>query len=379
MRFLHTSDWQIGKVFAFADEATREILRDARIEAIGRLGCLAQQEGARAIVVAGDVYDVGVPSDRTLRQPIERMRQFPGVVWHLIPGNHDAHVPGGPWERLLRGGLPANVHLHLTPKPGELVEGAWLVPAPLTRRHMPGDPTEAMDGAETPEGVIRIGLAHGSLHAFGSDEHSTHNLIAFDRADRAGLAYLALGDWHGAQSLGTRSWYSGTPEPDGFDVGGGGGGEALLVDIDGPRMEPVVARHAIGHFSWRRETATLHGLTDIDVLETRLRGLSADPSRVLVDLTVEGALSLAAREAFDQRILQEVAGALRALRIHDANLRPQPTATDLASLERAGFVRDAAAQLAALANGPDTTKRPLAAAALQRLYILHMRGEERAA
>ena len=94
----------------------------------------------------------------------------------------------------------------------------------LTRRHALGDPTESMDGLGTPEGAIRIGLAHGSVTSFGSDPDATHNLIAHDRADRADLAYLALGDWHGAQQVGPRSAYSGTPEPDGFALGGRGGG-----------------------------------------------------------------------------------------------------------------------------------------------------------
>jgi hypothetical protein len=98
MRLIHTSDWQIGKAYGFADDATREILRNERLEAIVRLGQLAQHHGTGTVLVAGDVYDVASPSDRTLRQPIERMRQVPGVTWHLIPGNHDPHTirPVGP-------------------------------------------------------------------------------------------------------------------------------------------------------------------------------------------------------------------------------------------------------------------------------------------
>ncbi len=379
MRLLHTSDWQIGKAFGFAEDSTREVLRDARLEAISRLGRLAQESGAEAVLVAGDIYDVAAPSDRTLRQPIERMRQFPKLAWHLIPGNHDPHTAGGPWERLQRAGVPDNLHLHLTPAPASIGDGkAWILPAPLTRRHASGDPTEAMGGAATPEGAIRVGLAHGSLRSFGSDETTTHNLIAPDRADRAGLAYLALGDWHGAQAFGLRSWYAGTPEPDAFDIGGSGGGEALLVDLAGPRAVPVVARQAVGRFVWRREAATLHGGTDIDVLETRLRGLDPDPSRVLVSLRVEGTLSLSGRQAFEQRIAHEVGSALRVLRIDDAALRAQPTAADLAAIEHAGFVRTAAERLAAMAADRAEPKHELAAAALQRLYLLHVRHEERA-
>jgi DNA repair exonuclease SbcCD nuclease subunit len=136
------------------------------LEAIVRLGQLAQQHGTGTgtVLVAGDIYDVAAPSDRTLRQPIERMRQVPDVTWHLIPGNHDPHTPSGPWDRLARMGLPGNVRLHLTPEPADLGDGsAFLVPAVLTRRHAAGDPTEAIDRAVTPDGAIRIGLAHGSL------------------------------------------------------------------------------------------------------------------------------------------------------------------------------------------------------------------------
>ncbi|MBV8399718.1 MAG: metallophosphoesterase, partial [Acetobacteraceae bacterium] len=211
MRLIHTSDWQIGKAFGFTDHAVREVLRDERLQAIGRLGRLAQEHGASAVLVAGDVYDLASPSDRTLQQPIERMRQFPAIEWHLLPGNHDPHTPNGLWDRLRRGSLPDNVRLHLTGDPAPLGGGAWVIPAPLTQRHAAGDPTACMDGAGTPEAAIRLGLAHGSVRSFGRDDTTTHNLIAPDRADRAGLAYLALGDWHGAQEFGPRTWYSGTP------------------------------------------------------------------------------------------------------------------------------------------------------------------------
>jgi DNA repair exonuclease SbcCD nuclease subunit len=378
MRLIHTSDWQIGKAFGFADDAVREVLRDERLQAIGRLGRLAQEQGASAVLVAGDVYDVAAPSDRTLQQPIERMRQFPAIEWHLLPGNHDPHTPNGLWDRLRRGSLPDNVRLHLTADPAPLCAGAaFVVPAPLTRRHASGDPSACMDEAATPDGAIRLGLAHGSMRSFGRDDATTHNLIAPDRAERAGLAYLALGDWHGAQEFGPRSWYSGTPEPDGFDLGGGGGGEALLVDIDGPRALPGVSRHRTGRFTWRREQAILHGPTDIDVLETRLRGLDPDPSAVLVALRVEGALSLAARDAFEQVIRQGVGSALRALRVDDSALGVEPSAADLKLIENAGFVRSAAERLARAAENAADPKRDVAAGALQRLYVLYKRGEER--
>jgi DNA repair exonuclease SbcCD nuclease subunit len=380
MRFVHTSDWQLGKTFRFADEAS-QVLRDERVEALTGLGQLARAQGACAILVAGDVYDVETPAERTLRQPIERMRAMPDIAWHLIPGNHDPHTPRGPWERLLRlkerEGLPGNIHLHLTSQPAPLAGGtAWLLPGILTRRHAGADPTAPMDAAVTPEGAMRIGLAHGSITSFGSDEASTHNRIAPDRPERAGLTYLALGDWHGAQEIGARCWYSGTPEIDDFSTGGGGGGEALVVEIDGSRAVPVIDRHRVGRFIWQRMEVTLHNATDIDVLETRLRGLAADLGTLLVWLRATGSLSLLEREAFENRIRHGVGSAVRVLRLDEAGLLPQPSLADLEAIDHAGLVRVAADRLASRAADANDSDRDIAAAALQRLYVLSMRGTE---
>ena len=377
MRFVHTSDWQIGKGFRFADDDTLAVLQNERIDVIGRIGRLARAEGAARVLVAGDLWDMAAPSDRTLRQPIERMRQFPDLHWHLIPGNHDPNLPGGLWDRLLRTGLPDTIHPHLSPQPVPLGAGdggrdAWLLPAVLDRRHAFGDPTACMDEAATPEGALRIGLAHGSVRSFGSDPGDAHNLIAADRAARSGLAYLALGDWHGMIPAGERSWYSGTPEPDGFDRGGDGGGSVLLVSPDAPAGTPLAAAHRVGRFVWSQQRAILTGRADIDALEDRLRGIDrGDPSRVLAWLIVEGALGLDDHAAFQDRIRAGVGSALRALRIDDARLEPTASPDDLATLGVSGALRDAADRLALQVAQPGGGTDPdIARAALQRLLFL---------
>src|SRR3546814_14483799 len=101
-------------------------------------------------------------------------------------------------------------------QPIERAEGYWLLPAPLQYKRTQDDPTTWFDHAETPDGAKRIGLAHGPILDFGSSAPAA-NLIAPDRARRAGLAYLALGDWHGRREIDALTHYSGTPEPDDFD------------------------------------------------------------------------------------------------------------------------------------------------------------------
>lgn len=368
MRFVHTSDWQVGKVFRFADDDTQSVLQDQRLEVIGRIGRLARDQGASAIVVAGDIYDHEIPVDRTLRQPIERMRQFPDLCWHLIAGNHDPNVPGGIWDRLHAIGLPDNVRAHLDGRPAAMDPHgtAWVIPGGLKRRHVATDPTAEMDSAETPPGVIRVGLAHGSVRDFGGDE--AQNRIAIDRARRAGLSYLALGDWHGTQCIDDRTWYSGTPEIDGFDRGGDGGGHALVVDLAGPNARPEVTSHRVGRFVWHRDTATLTGTQDITALEHRLRNIDPqEAGRVLVWLSVRGALPLEGLQTY-QDMLDALGSALRLLRV-DGEPTLLADADDL-DLFGTGAVRTAATILSERAGQGDPAQRDIATAALRRLALM---------
>lgn len=371
MRFVHSSDWQIGKTFAFAGDEALQALQAERLEVILRLGRLARKEGAATILVAGDVYDHESPSDRTLRQPLERMRQFPDIQWRLIPGNHDAHLPNGVWSRVLKAGLPDNVTAHLEPVPTPMNAGetAWLLPGVLTRRHTMTDTTAWMDGAATPEGAMRIGLAHGSVRGFSSDPSQQTNPVAPDRPDKAGLSYLALGDWHGFNRIGPRCAYSGSPECDRFDTGGAGGGESLLVTVDAPGAPPEITRHVTGRFLWREVSATLSSLEDVRALEDRLRAIDPDePSRVLARLRADGVLPLSAMAVFEESILGAVASALLLLRVDQT---PETTATeaDLGVFEGAGAISEAAARLTALAaSGGADQKHALPA--LRRLAAL---------
>lgn len=371
VRLIHSSDWQIGKVFRFLDTANMGLLQEARLRAVTRLGELAKEHCARHILVAGDVYDMEVLSPRSINQPIERMRAFKDVHWHLLPGNHDPHRSNGLWDQILGRGLPSNIHVHVAPTPAILDDvGVALLPAPLLHRRLFGDPTVYMDETSVPGDLIRVGLAHGTITGFGSEDREVPNYIAPDRPDKAGLSYLALGDWHGQKKINDRCWYSGTPEQDAFDVIDGG--KALLVEIEGPSAIPTVTPIPTGHYSWISLSQQINLRADIDFLEKTLRGIPGDPNNILVHLAVEGALSLQDRLYFEEHIVEGVSAAFRFLRVDDRHLFPNPTSEDLDQIDRGGFVRAAAEELKQLAQ-EDGDAGGVASEALQRLYIEHMK------
>lgn len=371
VKFIHTSDWQIGKVFRFVDSATMGLLQEARLRAISRLGELADEHGAVHVLVAGDIYDMEALTPRSLNQPLERMRGFPGVRWHLLPGNHDPHRPNGLWDQLLRRGLPKNVCAYVAPEPEICQEsGLVILPAPLFHRRTLDDLTAYVDDVDLPEGLIRVGMAHGTVRGFGPDDRDVPNFIAPDRPRLAGLAYLALGDWHGQRRINDRCWYSGTPEIDAFDVVGGG--QALLVEIEDPSAIPSVTSIPTGHYTWIRLSEQVASHADIDRLAQKLRSTAGELDRILVHLDIEGTLSLEDRQYFQEQISDGVSAALCFLRVDDNRLFAKPTAEDLDRIDRGGFVRTAAEQLKRLADegGSDGN---ITAAALERLFVEHMK------
>ncbi len=366
---LHTSDLHIGKAFAGFDSDKAAQLRASRLEVVGRLAEAARRGNARHILVAGDLFDNHGLPDGVVRSALARMGDASDLSWHVIPGNHDAATAGGVWERARRLGAPANVILHTEPRPAELAPEVVLLPTPLGARALTGDPTVWMNDAPTPPGTLRIGLAHGSTQGFGS-ERAASILIDADRSRRAGLAYLALGDWHGTKEVGPAAWYSGTPEPDQF--ADNDPGAALLVTFGG--RAPVVTRVETAERRWLQRRVVCRTREDLDGLVHDVQALGARSHATLFNLQISGTVSLSARSKIDQT-LEDLAGRLFVLRVKD-ELAVTTDAADLGVLEDRQL-RRAAELLRAIADDANHPKHASATMALRELYDLVARGGAR--
>ena len=365
MRFIHTADWQIGKVFKqFGTK--EETLRQARLAAIERLGELARTNGVQHILVAGDVYDNEAPNTITLRAPIERMKPFSDIHWHLLPGNHDPHRPEGVWDRVAQLGLPPHIHVHLTLTPVPLTDGAFLLPAPLLRKSEFDDLTAWMDNAATPAGALRIGLAHGAVINFTSEGEAT-NPVDPTRPTKAKLDYLALGDWHRTLQIGPAVWYAGTPEPD--RAGGQERGTALLVEIPGPGAPASVMPLTTGTYRWLTRTERLSDGNELADLDQRLRS-EQDLSRLILRLRLEGTLPLAAHAELQRRLV-DLEAAVFHLDLDLTALVARPTEADLEAIDFDGVLRRSADRLKAMVDDPaqNAETRRRAEDALIELYL----------
>lgn len=365
VRFLHSADLHLGKPFGSMPEELRGRLREARHTVLDRLAAQARTAGVETILLAGDVFDTETPSPAVLRQALAAMAGHDGLRWILLPGNHDSLAAEALWAGLAAA-RPANVVLVTEPTLLPLADDAVLLPAPCTMRRPGRDLTEWMDAAATPAGTIRIGLAHGAVQSF-SEDGGASDVVAPDRAARAGLDYLALGDWHGQMRIGPRSWYSGAPEPDRFKHDASG--RALLVTIPAAGAEPAVEPVATGAFDWR--TLGLECLAGDDPTAHLAALLPAGPSRrqTLLRIIATGRTRPPARTRLEAD-LQAIAPEFALLQLEAQELVTECESEDLDQIDRTGALRGAAEMLLVESRDEDrsSAEREVAREALMRLF-----------
>ncbi len=364
-RFIHSSDLHLGKRFGNFEGDLPSRLREARHTVITRLAAHAREQNATTVLLAGDTFDTETPAAQVQRQAFAEMAHDPAIRWVILPGNHDSLQASQLWTTL-KAEAPENVVLAVEPQPVELASGVVLLPAPCTTRRPGRDLTEWMDGQAKPDGTLRIGLAHGAIRSF-SEEGASSEVIAPDRARRAGLDYLALGDWHGMVSVDPRTHYCGTPEPDRFKHDAPG--TALLVTIAGSSSVPDVQALPTATFTWR--SLDLH-LLEGDAPEIALNSLLPalrERRNSLLRVVASGHTRLAARAELVAAV-ERAAPDFAFLELDQDALVTECELEDLDQIDRGGALREAANALLAEATDErrPLSEREIARAALMRLY-----------
>jgi DNA repair exonuclease SbcCD nuclease subunit len=344
--FLHTADWQLGKPFAsVSHEAKRFRLQEARIQSIRMLADHVARAKAAFVLVAGDLFDSPHVTKSTVSAACAAIGSLKVPVL-VIPGNHDHGGPGSIWEQefFLREQqqLAPNLRVLLEPKP-LILENAIVFPAPLLRRHEPGDPTSwmrtALLDAAWPADLPRIVLAHGTIQGFGSQQDDEDgappaaNWIDLTSLPCDEVDYIALGDWHGTKQVAPKAWYCGTPEMDRFPKGGTNDpGNVLQVTIrrgDAPLVEKIPT----GLFAWKEFAFRFSDDASLDLFASQLdEQLGSHADRHLLLVTLEGTLGMEASNRLE-KILESWESRLVRLKL-DFQVSIAPSADEISALTR---------------------------------------------
>lgn len=360
-RFIHTSDLHLGKSFRSLGEDKAARLNEARRTVFSRIAAAAVEHGAGHVLVAGDVFNTTTPTRWTLVQAAKAMGGHDTLRWWIIPGNHDRAAVRELWDAFASE-APGNVRVLTACAPVEMEPGAWLLPSPLTHIRSADDPTAWMDLTDTPEGAIRIGLAHGTVFVFSCVARP--DLIAMDRAASARLDYLALGDRHTDLGIGPRTFYSGSPERD--RVEDCGRGVVLAVTVPAPGVMPEVLRKAVGAVDWREGSVTLlPGDDPVGALEAVLP--QAGRADIVMRVKLSGRIGLDARQSLAAHA-EAVADAFLHLELDAEALKTDVTASDIDAFGLSGTgLRLAAEELTSIVED-GCEQSDVAARALDRLY-----------
>lgn len=343
VRFIHTSDWQLGMTRAFFSEEAAARFSQARIDAITQLGQLAQDHDAQFVVVAGDVFESNQLSRQILLRTVDALSAFPVPVF-LLPGNHDPldaasifltpELLAAPEHVVvLRDGQPIAV-------PG--VPGVEVVGATWRTKHPNGDLVAELAGQLEPAvGVTRIAVGHGQVDLLSPDL-SRPEIIASAAIEQALQAqkfhYVALGDRHSVYCVGDtgRIWYSGAPVATAFVEDKPN--HVLLVELDGTTscdVQPIL----VGAWQFVAEHRVLNDAKD---LEEFREWLAALPNKqcLAVKVSFTGSISLALAAQLDE-LMEGQQARFASLRRRErlTDLVTVPDALDEDSVKLTGYAK----------------------------------------
>lgn len=258
MRFLHTSDWHLGRTFHGVD------LLDDQRRALSEVAAVVSAESVDVVVVAGDVYDRSVPSADAVAVYDDALRAIRAAGAQIVvtSGNHDSPTRLGVGSSFAEaGGLHLRTSCSTIGRPvvladehGEVaVYGIPYLEPDAARAHL------GVPEAHTHQDVLAAAMdrvrthldAHPrrsvvAAHAFvvGGESSGSERSISVGGVETvpgstfSGVDYVALGHLHAPQVVAEGIRYSGSVLP--YSFGERSHRKAVwIVDLDAQGLADV--------------------------------------------------------------------------------------------------------------------------------------------
>jgi DNA repair exonuclease SbcCD nuclease subunit len=338
LRFMHTSDWQLGMTRHFLSGGAQERYNQARFDAIRTMGRIAKEEKCQFMLVCGDTFESNQVDRKTVARALEALKEVPIPVF-ILPGNHDPLNEASVYRSsTFIERKPKHVQVVENAAPIKLSEEAELVGAPWMSKRPVANPIEAVLAAIHPAtGMVRICMAHGGVDLFTPDWDGPGviSVATLENAIGEGkIHFVALGDRHSLTKVGSgdRIWYCGTPEATDFSEKQPG--YAQVVEIG----EGRISIKAIQVGQWRfveRIRVDLNTAQDVEALRKSLGDIERK-DLTIVRLKLVGSLSLSLKGVLHDHLIaaKDVFGAFD---VWEDELLVVPDDADFADLGFSGF------------------------------------------
>ncbi len=374
IRFIHTSDWQLGMTRAFLSEEASSRFSQARIDAISTIGKLAKEHEAQFIIVAGDVFESNQLSKQTLMRTLDALGSIPVPIFFL-PGNHDPLDGSSIFlaKEFEKSGDHIIVLTDMTPVAVPGHSGVEVVGAPWRTKHPSSDLCKDLaESLEPAKGIIRVAVCHGQVDILSPDTSrpETIDLAVAEQAIDAGkFHYLGLGDRHSVTEVGNtgRVHYSGAPVATAFDEVDPN--KALLVELSDTgdcNVKPL----DVGSWQFIVEAQAMNGPDDLMLFEKWLNDLP-NKECTAVKIGFQGSINLATAAALDE-LMESKAEVFASLKTRDrtTDLAIVPDELDQDSVSLSGYAKETWDELLGMAAKDDTEAQD----ALRLFYRLSAQG-----
>ncbi len=274
MKIIHTSDLHLDS--PLTSRLSQEKVKERRRELLSGFGRLVEEAriiGARAIIIAGDLFDSGRVSKRALDTAISIITDARDITFLYLQGNHE-----GDALTRSRAELPDNLKIFGN-------EWTYFDIEEVTFSGRSDLSEDMFNNLSLSQNRTNIVILHGELR----DRCSAPETIGIKDAAGRGIDYLALGHYHSYSTAAIdergAAVYCGTPEGRGFDEAGEKG--YVAISTAGGRVI-----HSFRGFAKRRLhiiPVELDGaVRTVEISERAKRMLDGIPSKDMVRLELVG-------------------------------------------------------------------------------------------
>lgn len=279
LKLIHCADLHLDA--KMESSLPKEKARERRLEILRtftRMTERAEEEGAEAILLCGDLFDAKSISSRARNCVLDAITRHPGITFYYLQGNHDQNSFLRDLEE-----KPDNLCTFGTDWTFYEQEGVCIAGAEISDDTAPN----LMERLTLDENKVNIVMLHGMVTEYGGKNQKED--FSLKTLRNCNIDYLALGHVHGfrREKLDERGvWcYSGCLEGRGFDECGEKG--YVLLEICGEKVNSTFVPFA---------ERTLHEvLVDISGLETQEeiqraaeQKLTGIPQKDMVKVVLEG-------------------------------------------------------------------------------------------
>lgn len=293
LKIFLTSDIHLGMKFAGFPEVQSK-LTEARFVALEHLVQIANAEKCNLFVIAGDLFEKISVAKKDVIRAAQILNEFQGNLVTVLPGNHD-YITGDQddiWAKFkeISGDNVKILENKQTENLQHYNLDVHLYSAPCEAKHSDKNQINWIKEIPKDEKVtFHIGVAHGSLEGFSPDFDKRYYPMTLSELDNCRLDLWLIGHTHTQYPVKPNSqnriFYSGTPEPDGFDCIHEG--KAWIIEIDETKkIKPKSVN--TGTYQFLHDEVELNSSADLETILGKYS--SKEYKRTLLKLKLKGRL-----------------------------------------------------------------------------------------